>query len=193
MSSTTRSLSALSCGVALAALAANFVASGFTADNVQSGLDAVQGGPSASAEDIFTVGTVFVASAPIVLAVIASALVYQHGSREKWTGNGLVGGILAVWVGAVLLSGAFVSPASAAVANAAAARGVQGPPAFAVAQLLGKWIFTAYGVKLTFQGLAVGIVAVLVFLYFTDKWKTEDAAAAAKEAPRTSGTPPMGS
>jgi hypothetical protein len=190
MPSTTRSFKALSATIALAALALDFFASGFTAANIQSALDAAKD-PSASAAGVFTVGRVFIASAPIVLAVIVSVLVYEYGRRERWSDSGVWVGVLAVWGCAVLASGWFVNPASAAVANAGATQGAHGPPGVYFAELIGKWIFTAYGGRLAAQGLIVGFVAVVVFAYYTEKWKKEDAAAAAKEAARKSGIPPI--
>jgi hypothetical protein len=38
-----------------------------------------------------------------------------------------------------------------------------------VAEVIGKWIFTAYGVELVIQGVVVGLIFAGVFAHFAEK------------------------
>lgn len=98
--------------VGLASLVCNFIASGLTVDNVSEFFEKARE-TSGSLADYWTIFTVFFATAPIVLASLASALLIYHTELKQWVAWATAG----IWLIAIFASAAVVHPANLAAAN----------------------------------------------------------------------------
>lgn len=165
----TRKLTEVSVAVGLAALLCNFLASGFTADNVLGAADAAVHGPSAAVGDYLTVATVFFATAPIVLATLASwwAVVAKATGWSHFV----------IWAVAAVVSNVVLPAPYAQLADRTTTVPFHGGgrigAAISAAIYLVRWFTTAYGVVALAQGVVVGLVAVGTIAYLCEKWSLE--------------------
>lgn len=151
-------------------MACDLVASGLTPGLVNSGVNAALSRKvEAGAEDWFTVGSIFMATAPVVLAVIAAAFwIYS----EKLQGYSALVAVTACFAAAAVVTNAVIGTqlgAQSVYAANTAASTAPGP--FRALGWLFQYFATAYGSVLFVQGLVVGSVAVLAWFYYNEKWQ----------------------
>jgi hypothetical protein len=148
----------IAAAAAAVSLIANLAVSGFTVDLVVDAVNAAK--PSqATVQDVVTVATVFGASAPVVLAVLACFIIHKE---TELRGIPEILAFAAVWYSAGWISYTVLFPGEGSVAVVAGST----PPALLLRSIL--WALTPYGAVLAGQGIAVGVAAGIGYLHFTN-------------------------
>lgn len=143
-------------------LVADYVVSGLTVEAVSNA--AVKASGSAEVADYFTVWTVFVATAPLCLALIISvALLVEF---QPWHYGHLLA-ITIIWYVAGGISQGAADPADV-YAGTSAAPAATGNPYLNLGRLI-SWTAEPYGPILAFQGLIVGGVAAAAYYLWRER------------------------
>ena len=148
---------------AVLGIVANLLTSGFTVDVVNGAVDSLTNLDPKDPQVYFTVGTVFLATAPLVLGALASVVLLVEGRKHGSLGYSHLFGLIAIWLLVGHASASFIPHATAQQLPASS-----GNP-FVLLTRAVVWAAQPYGALLAAQGILLGLIAAGSFYLYQDR------------------------
>jgi hypothetical protein len=152
---------------AVLGILADLLASGLTVDVVNNAVDALSSLDPEDPKAYFTVGMVFMATAPLVLGAIGSVVIVVEQHRQSGSvGYGTLFGLIVLWWVVGQVSATFIPGALTRQAPA----GGGTPPELLFRAVV--WAAQPYGVVLAVQGIVLGLIAAGSYYVYQQRAKS---------------------